>query len=277
MATAERIQIDVLAILHTQQIDWLTCAVVTQRWRFDPSDNDADPPLTLLVVTSLHNRGDKAAACVSLREYIKRLDTGKVLLIEIIDVKATEELLSFPIHSHEAIVAKWTAVEPKIIDVLLPTDAISFTVIRRGKEQISDDNPVTLFVSIPEESDVNWLNIREQITDVLDVARLDEVAIEVSRGTHWPQAFSSSTTAVPSSTWGPASMAGHSFSVYDCDQPATLGGFVDVQHANNQWETFAVTCHHCVFPTMKETDWMRAVKEGMFEAWLTPPHVFRFC
>ena len=44
--------------------------------------------------------------CVLLREYINQLDTGKVLLIEIINVKVTEELLLFPIYPHKAIVAK---------------------------------------------------------------------------------------------------------------------------------------------------------------------------
>lgn len=258
-ATAEQIRHDAFTILDRQGVRWLTCDVVTRRWRFDTSDDVADWPLTLLVVTSPDNSGDKKAACMSLREYIRRAETGRALGVEIIDVQATEEPRSFPIEPEDPIVSRWAAVEPRIIDVLLPTDVIAFTVIRRGKKERPKDNPVTLFVSIPEESEDDWLIVREQVTDVLDEAGLIDMALELSRGTYWPQAGTDSIEPLPSDIWGAAAMAGHSFSVYDCEHSSTLGSFVDIEHTTGQWKTYAVTCHHSVFPTSKRTEWMRAM------------------
>lgn len=56
-------------------------------------------------------------------------------------------------------------------------------LLRRGEYLIGDSNPITVVITIEEESDMDWIFVRDRIVKLLEDSECAYVAMEIGQGT----------------------------------------------------------------------------------------------
>ena len=233
-----------------------TVSAVRRAWRHDTRP-EKEWPITILVVAKTYTT--EAAeerwhdACSAIRSVLS--DGGHDgLVFEIIDLETNKATNSYPVLANDDIVRIWPSIKDPIIEILLQTDSLSLQVLRRGKDPRASVNPFTITVTVPEESSHDWAAVRDRIlADVLDPHELNHLAVEIVVGRPWRRLDSSDTDQVPllpKRAWEGPAQGGISMGLLSCSRhgTGTLGGFVEVQDANQVWSPYGLTCHHCIFP-----------------------------
>lgn len=60
---------------------------------------------------------------------------------------------------------------------------LALELLRRGKNLDSDSNSITVVITIEEESDLDWISVRDRIVKLLEDSECAHVAVEIERGT----------------------------------------------------------------------------------------------
>ena len=209
-------------------------------------------------------------ACQQIRTW---LDTHAMadIWLEMCDEDATRLMRSFPVHPLDRAVRLWPRLEGPIIDALRSTDCLAMTLVRRGRETVGswpsisqetvvDQRHITVLVTIPEDSSIDWASVRDEIVNILEEVDVLDVAVEIHRGRLWP-AKAHSGTFLSEDDWKKPAKGGASIGPVFEPQSATtwpssslsmsssaLGGFVEVCWEDGSWHTYALTCYHAVFP-----------------------------
>ena len=170
------------------------------------------------------------------------------LNVEIIDPEVAKPTISYPLRASDTIVTAWPDLKTQIIEIVKSTDCSALQLLRRGKDAAADRNPVTVVLTIPENSSDDWVNVREQIVTILDKHQFFHVAVEIGIGTNWHgrDIFSQ---PLPDRAWEIPAQAGISMGPFRTwSSSATFGGFVELQDAKGHWTRYGITCHHAALP-----------------------------
>ncbi|KAI9803894.1 MAG: hypothetical protein M1825_001774 [Sarcosagium campestre] len=160
-----------------------------------------------------------------------------------------DPVLSFPVGAAEDITRIWPSLEPQIVKALSGKECLELNVLRRGREKVPNDNPVTVVLTVSPTSTDDWIAIREWIVHLLNNNGLEYVAVEIGAGVLWPFGGVPSENPLPNDAWkGPAKMGCSIGPLGSTETSATLGGYLQLQHPNGQWSAFGVTCHHAAVP-----------------------------
>ena len=256
------LRLEAFRVLERNGVGIQACEVGHRSGRFDPREQH-QLPVALVIWSTEEYHHLWRAVCVELRDFVTRASPPMPIGIEILDITAEEVTRSFPLYSDDPIVLSWSFVESPILSILLETDASLMTAVRRGKGDLPRENPETVYISVPEETETDWIYVRDRIVEVLDDNELPGVAVEISRGT--PCEYGSfGSQELPDTIWEDAAVPGISIGPLGSRRPysSTLGGFVQLEDAEGDWRTFGLTCYHAVFPP-KPTDDLNFEAEGM--------------
>ena len=258
----ENLRLVAFRVLKQEGVGIQACEVGYRGWCHDPREQ-YQLPVALVIWSDHAYQHHWKAVCLELRDFVARTSPPMEIGIEILDVTAEELTRSFPLYPDDPIVLAWSSVESPILSILLETDAISMTAVRRGKNDFPSENPETIFVSVPESSATNWVQVQDSIIDLLKNTNLPSVTVEISRGIAC-QYHSFGSRELPDTIWGDAAVPGISIGPYGSQRLAssTLGGFVELQDSEGNWSTFGLTCYHAAIPP-KPTDDVCFDAQGM--------------
>ncbi|KAG5288483.1 14-3-3 protein epsilon [Histoplasma capsulatum G186AR] len=141
---------------------------------------------------------------------------------------------------------------------------LSLECFRRGTSPDRQNNPPTIVLSIPLDAPRTWKAERDQITALLDDEGLQEVAVEVVRSYIWRTTDMDLTSVIlPDNAWEQKAQLGMSIAPHGSDYSgSTFGGFLQLLHpSTKQWNTFGLTCYHCVDSEEGSNDSSRLSKD----------------
>ena len=92
------------------------------------------------------------------------------------------ETISGLVEPSQPIVKLWPELEMAVERILGQSDWIVLALLRRGTDPDSRKNLITISVTIGEDSNSDWVSIREQIVRLLDLKKLHYFAVEFIRG-----------------------------------------------------------------------------------------------
>ena len=262
-------------ILHQHHMGAMSMSVTHRASYLDRQLSD-QWPVTLLIITkgAVQQHSDRCwLACQQIRTW---LDTHAMadIWLEMCDEDAIRLMRSFPVHPLDRAVKMWPRLEGPIIDALRSTDCLAMTLVRRGRETLGswpsltqetvvDQRHITVFVTIPEGSSIDWASVRDKIVNILEEADVLDVAVEIHRGRLWP-AMVHSGTFLDENDWKKPAKGGASIGpVFEPESAttwlssplslssSTLGGFVEVCWEDGSWHTYALTCYHAAFPSTR--------------------------
>ncbi|MCJ1379323.1 hypothetical protein MMC17_002424 [Xylographa soralifera] len=234
------------SILKKRQVDYGTIMLRHRFWRYD-IDNSRTDTATVFVSATKNGENDRwLELCQDLRRlFISRGLSS--LNIEIADRRGLLETISGIVEPSQPIVMLWPKLEIDVEQILGKRDWVILALLRRGTDSDSRKNPITISITISEDSTSDWVSVREKIVQLLDQRQLPYLAVEITRG-RIDYAVSNREFLSEKSYEIPAKM-GRSIGPHDFPKSSgTLGGFVKLQNAAGQWRTFGLTCYHCVAP-----------------------------
>ncbi|MCJ1477646.1 hypothetical protein MMC13_006319 [Lambiella insularis] len=254
----------VAKILDAEKVIYEDIALQRRTWYFD-NHYTTDEESETVVVGCADNREDSktwSSACMKIREFF--IEQGlQDLNIEIASPMGITPLQSWEVEVEHPLRKIWRDIRVTIHELLRGKEWISLELFRRGKHYTLDNTcPVTIVVTIAEDSVSNWRFTAESIVLVTENYGMDDVAVEVSRGRiilHEDRAL------LGEGNWDQEAKSGHSIGPHgQIYHPSTLGGFLDLTFPS-QRKTYGVTCFHCVAPaTISNPSLSKWEKEGIF-------------
>ena len=234
------------SLLQKRQVDYDMIVLRHRFWRYDTDTSRIDTA-TVLVSATKHGKNDRwLEACQNLRQLF--ISRGLPSLnIEIADPRGLLETISGLVEPGQPIVKLWPELEIDVKKILGERDWVVLALLRRGTDLETKKNPITISITIDEDSTLEWVSVREQIVKLLDYKKLHYLAVEIIRGRIVCNQ-SNRQVLFEESYETPAKM-GSSIGPHDFPKSwGTLGGFVRLKDAAGQWRTFGLTCYHCVAP-----------------------------
>ncbi|KAK2757959.1 hypothetical protein FQN54_004365 [Arachnomyces sp. PD_36] len=215
--------------------------------------NNAVPTV---IATSKRSKLDSSwlKACMEIRHIFKERQVDD-LNIEIIDSRATKaaDPFTFPVLQTDPIFNRWSEVCTRIMDVIGREGWLSLECFRRGLSDQRQENPVTIILTIPYDSDKEWKPAREGIVHILDTLSLSEVAVSIIRGHIW-RAGDPTSVVLTDNSWEKTAQCGMSLGPADSDlSSSTFGGFIELMSPEDQWVRFGLTCYRSVVEEKDET------------------------
>ena len=94
---------------------------------------------------------------------------------------------------------------------------------------------------------------RDLIVDILEINSLSMVAVKIQRDRVLLNAADALLRPrLPETALQPAAQVGQSLGIWeDQDASGTFGGFLEIHDDSGQWNTYGVTCSHCVIDQSK--------------------------
>jgi hypothetical protein len=246
-------------ILSKFAVRFTTVALLHRQSRHDQEHNPTED-LTILVIAVKEMMDNKwYSACVEIRSAC--LDAGLGSMnVEIADERGLQPTLSHPISAHEPFAVQWYQIRPRVIALLGRQTWLSISLLRRGTSEDDRECPVTIVITIPEDSDSLWSGARDSIAAMLDSEGWYEVAVEIGRGSIWrgPQGTSAVRNRYllePERDWKTAAQMGRSVGRRDTSKTSgTLGGFIEILSSDtDEWKRYGLTCFQCVLPPSGES------------------------
>jgi hypothetical protein len=248
-------------ILDEENVVYEDVDLQRRRWYFSTTNEEEE---TVIVGCSDAHENDRAwyLACSKIRKLF--VEEGfEELNIEIASTAGITPLRSWEVEQENPVMKIWGDIRIILHKILYGRDWISLELFRRGKDYSLDDTcPVTIVVTIEEESLSDWNPIVDEIVQVIERYGMNDMAVEISRGRivlHHDQAL------LEIDDWEDEAKVGHSIGPRGHnDYAGTLGGFLDLE-ISGQRKTYGVTCFHCVAPPTvtnpRLSNWKR---EGIF-------------
>jgi hypothetical protein len=252
-------------ILDEEKVIYEDVDLQQRRWYFSNDHSTTDEEDETVIVGCSDAHEDNRAwylACSKIRKLF--VEEGfEELNIEIASTTGITPLRSWEVELEHPVMKIWGDIRINLHKILYGRDWISLELFRRGKDYSLDGTcPVTIVVTIEEESLSDWNPIVDEIVEVIDRYGMNDMAVEISRGTivlHDDQA------RLKIDNWEHEAKVGHSIGPRGhIDYAGTLGGFLDLE-ISGQRRTYGVTCFHCVAPpTVSNPRLSNWEKEGIF-------------
>ena len=253
----------VAKILDEEKVIYEDLALQRRRWYFE-NYNTTDEELETVIVGCADNREDSKtwhSACIKIREFF--IEQGlQDLNIEIASPMGIAPRQSWEVEVEHPLMKIWRDIRVTIHELLRGKEWISLELFRRGKHYTLDNTcPVTIVVTIAEDSVSDWPDTVERIVLVTENYGIKDVAVEVSRGRI---VFHEDRALLGEGDWDQEAKVGHSIGPHNqIHHPSTLGGFLDLTFGS-QRKTYGFTCFHCVAPaTISNPSLSKWEKEGI--------------
>lgn len=255
-------------ILEQYQVDYIGTGVV----RRSPLVDDFDPVNwhdTVLITAHKHEIDDRwyLGSKKALELFREKGFTG--LNIEILDGRACQPTLTFPISCLDPFLTIWQGLRKNILNILSHQKWIILSILRRGPSE--GENEITIAITVAQDSTEDWSVVREQIVQLLDNQKQYHIAIEITRGTLWNKIYQlpMDEPLLNRRDWSTNAKLGGSLGPHNSEASAcTFGGFLEVKFETEGWLKFGVTNYHCViggvdFDTLPLEEWnKRGMKPG---------------
>ncbi|OAX78416.1 hypothetical protein ACJ72_07276, partial [Emergomyces africanus] len=238
-------QQDIIERLNRHSVQWNTVELIDRRSaRYDDSGNTVT---VIVTATRIEQDTSWLEACIEIRSLFQLHDLP-TLNIEIIDERASRQKYTFPVLATDKIYSKWSDLSARICELVGMEGWLSLECFRRGTDPNHQNNPPTVILTIPLDSPKTWKGERDQITSLLDAEGLQDVAVEVLRSYVWRVTDGLGSVVLPDHAWEQKAQLGMSIGPHGSDiRGSTFGGFVQLLHpTTKQWNTFGLTCYHCV-------------------------------
>jgi hypothetical protein len=189
----------------------------------------ADPETWYDTITISSRKKDPAwyHACKEIHELFVTAGHSK-LNIDMLDVQNPGPMLTYPIAHHDPFCRHLAWPQVKVLEVLGDRKWTSVSVLRRGRA--SNEKPITISMTVKEESPADWLKVGECIVAVLEREGLSDVAVEM----RWDSALQSSADPEQLShrDWSLKAKLGGSLGIAgSAASSPTFGGFVELEFA----------------------------------------------
>ncbi|EZF26665.1 hypothetical protein H103_01209 [Trichophyton rubrum CBS 288.86] len=186
------------------------------------------------------------------------------LNVEIIDTRANPQLISYPVSVSDPFVDSWRVLRPVVLEILANSDWTLLCVVRRrGVNQ--PEGPITVALTVTEESVNDWTAVRDAIVKLLDSRGHYNVAVEICRSNIW-HASSFDDPVLSRRDWDVRAKPGGSLDPRGSTSSAsTFGGFIDLQNPiSGQWKRFGMTNFYCVIAgSESHPSYERWINEGI--------------
>ena len=255
----------VVDLLSSHAIPSEFIGAVWRRWIHDPPTQAKE---TLLVITpSVNDRDLWWRTAKELRSICIKGGMPDIA-IEIANENVLKPTRTSCVPKGHTIIKAWPRIRAKVLGYLALDGWVSVEVLRRGLGGSSED-PVTILVTLSEDSAKEACQVRDSVCAILEHDKLDDVAVEIRHG--WlvkshddddvdPAGRPWYERLLPDGSWDPPAVLGGSIGPQDmADGPSgTFGGFIELRSPHNhKWKRFALTAGHCVFvkpPNMTAKD-----------------------
>lgn len=204
-----------------------------------------DPPVITALIIATRETVDNTwlKASREIRALLQDQNFSEIS-VEIADPSAFVPETVSPVLQTDEIFEKWDDVRCNIVQEIDLKDVKTIGCWRLGKSPDSHQNAPTVLVTVALKSTRTWKRTREIIITILTRFALSMVAVKIVKA-----------EVVRSSSFncdvvrGPA-LLGQSLSPHGNKiASGTLGGFVQLKYPkSNHWDTFGLTCFHCVLP-----------------------------
>ncbi|MCJ1472744.1 hypothetical protein MMC13_001393 [Lambiella insularis] len=242
--TWKNLEEQVVLILESHGIKFQVLALQGRRWRYD-KEASAEETATVVVCAEKDDK-DWVSVCIEIRKLFVSHDLP-LLNIELLDERGVRETRSQIVEPTHPIVDYWAKLEPEVEKILGHMDWVMVALLRHGTSDERVENPITISITISELSTENWVDVREQIVELLDRQHLSYVAVEILRGEI--DYSVGDPYILDKGSWETAAKLGRSIGCRGYDKSSgTLGRFLDLKSRTGEWKTYGLTCFHCVLP-----------------------------
>jgi hypothetical protein len=166
--------------------------------------------------------------------------------IEIIDPEMCKPELVHPVEPDQRIVSLWPDMRMDILKKLSGLHWSTLSVVRFGRSLLASENPVTILIGAPKQSDETWKSLTTSIRKIVDRFFLDEVKVVIIPAKH---PFSSlddpKEKLLPLSAFQSDVEMGSSFGPKDVETAATVGGTIRLRHSNGNSHHALMSVFHC--------------------------------
>jgi len=204
-----------------------------------PTDED----LTIYIVAYQEDNDQWVLFLDSVSEFLNGIGYQN-LLVEIVDPRATNGLLTFPIRGNDEILRDWENIRP-ILRQELQMD-LKWTALhayRRGYDTSGNDSVPTVVIFCEDYFADHWKDVSLRIRWIL--SRLQyEVRLEISQARMSRGVLELPSTALPASAFDEIVSMGDS--IGPRDGAGTLGGYVNLIDNQKCAKTFGLTNYHVV-------------------------------
>ncbi|KAM5458288.1 hypothetical protein MaudCBS49596_000201 [Microsporum audouinii] len=220
---------------------------------------------TILILARKHNLASDSwfRACKDILQLFRSKGLMQ-LNVEILDKRANPRIVTYPISPDDPFVRAWNSIRPQVLSILGRNDWTLLYVIRQRVED-QREGPITVAITVAEESINDWTRIRDEIVQLLDSNGYYGVAVNIRRGDIWNMA-QYSHAFLEDRDWDTRAKLGGSLGPQGSRESAsTFGGFVDLQSSvSGQWTRYGLTNFHCVVADAKsDKSYNEWVKNGI--------------
>ncbi|KAF1951877.1 hypothetical protein CC80DRAFT_188450 [Byssothecium circinans] len=143
-------------------------------------ENNLAHYLTLVCTTDTISNADRIqTAIVRIRNYLRQHECTEYLIIEIIDHRIIQGLVTYPIHHTEkSVLDLWPSISKLVFTSLNTQDWLSLQLLHRGIVEDISLCPPTVVITTPSASDDKWESLRQTIlSKVRSVAPLWRIEV----------------------------------------------------------------------------------------------------
>lgn len=169
--------------------------------------------------------------------------------VELADERGLKPVLSFVVERIAPILQEWHILEPKILSLLGTEPWLALELLRRGQDLTGNNNPITVVITIEEQSDSDWSLIRDKVVNLLEDSGYADVAVEIGRGIV-TTGTKKDPKILPEKAYNLPALPGTSIAPRGSSISAgTFGCFLKIrQSSNHKWQIKGITCHHVILP-----------------------------
>lgn len=122
------------------------------------------------------------SALVRLPEYFVSRGLSQAN-VELAEERGLKPVFSFIVERTASLLQKWPILEPKIMSILRTRLWLALELLRRGEHLTGNSNPITVVITIEEESDLDLISVRDRIVKLLEGSDYAYVSVEIGQGT----------------------------------------------------------------------------------------------
>jgi hypothetical protein len=226
--------------LNNYKVRWLKISLYLRTFRNrTPTDKD----LTVYIVANREDNDQWVLFLDSVSEFLNSIGYLD-LLVEIVDPRATDGLLTFPIRENDLILRDWETIRSVLRRELRPD--IKWTALhayRRGYETSGNDSVPTVVIFCEDYFADHWKDISLRLRGMLNRLAY-EVRLEISQATVRRGVLGLLSISLAASAFNKIVSMGDS--IGPRDGTGTLGGYVNLIDDQKRAKTFGLTNYHVV-------------------------------
>ncbi|OJD14210.1 hypothetical protein AJ78_05424 [Emergomyces pasteurianus Ep9510] len=232
--------------------------------------NEDEGPIETIVISATRTERDNSwkIACKDVLSILRSFGFDN-FSVELIGERANIEKFTAPVMPEDAIYSRWDDISCKICDLLGLEGWLSLECFRRDTKNPQKSHP-TVLLTVPRDTTKEWKSKRDEISILLDMEGLEEVAVEIIRSKIWRATeFDLTTVVLPDDAWETKVKLGASIGIRNSDYSgSTFGGFVELLGTEKKgWHVFGLTCYHAVEPgdVPPNSNWKKFPPVGLYK------------